>query len=198
MEAERLPPGRVCLDRGSRAVEKVRERLLLATSALRDASVGYAVLGANAVAEWVARVDPGAIRNTPNVDILIERRHRDAATQALAGVGFLRTVIGDRLSFLDQHDTPLRAAVRFWFAGEKVREHYLFPAPNLDETTEGRQFRVVLLEPLVRMKLDSNRTIDKVHVRDMIDVGLVDAGWLGRFPPQLDARLQHLIDTPDG
>jgi len=39
---------------------------------------------------------------------------------------------------------------------------------------------------------------DRTHVRDMLSVGLIDASWPARFPPELAARLQHLIDTPDG
>jgi hypothetical protein len=48
------------------------------------------------------------------------------------------------------------------------------------------------------MKLTSYRDKDKTHVRDMIGVGLVDATWPARYPPELAARLQHLLDTPDG
>lgn len=35
------------------------------------------------------------------------------------------------------------------------------------------------------MKLTSFRDRDRVHVRDLIDVGLVDAGWLKDLPPAL-------------
>ena len=41
--------------------EKVRERLLKATAALRVAGIDYAVAGGNAVAVWVAQVDEGAV-----------------------------------------------------------------------------------------------------------------------------------------
>ena len=52
------------LDRMERAVAKVRERLLRATSALNQAGLPYAVVGGNAVASWVATIDEGAVRNT--------------------------------------------------------------------------------------------------------------------------------------
>ena len=42
------------------AVEAVRERALRATAALAAAGVPYAVIGGNAVAAWVARVDRAA------------------------------------------------------------------------------------------------------------------------------------------
>jgi hypothetical protein len=38
----------------------------------------------------------------------------------------------------------------------------------------------------------------QLHLLDMLDVGLIAATWPARYPPELAARLQHLIDTPDG
>ena len=55
------------------AAEKVKERLRRATRALDAAGVPYAVIGGNAVAEWVGRVDEDAVRNTKDVDLLIRR-----------------------------------------------------------------------------------------------------------------------------
>ncbi len=51
---------------------------------------------------------------------------------------------------------------------------------------------------LVRMKLTSFRDKDRMHLRDFLEVGLIDANWIERFSPELAARLQHLVDTPDG
>jgi hypothetical protein len=44
----------------------------------------------------------------------------------------------------------------------------------------------------------ANHDKDRMHMRDMLGVGLIDATWPARYPPELAARLQHLIDTPDG
>jgi hypothetical protein len=51
---------------------------------------------------------------------------------------------------------------------------------------------------LLRMKLTSYRDKDKTHVRDLLDVGLVDQTWCQRLPPELATRLQILIDSPHG
>ncbi len=48
------------------------------------------------------------------------------------------------------------------------------------------------------MKLTSFRDKDRVHLRDLLEVGLLDATWLPRLPEVLRERLQELIDTPDG
>ena len=54
------------------------------------------------------------------------------------------------------------------------------------------------LDALVRMKLTSFRDKDRMHLRDLIDVGLVDASWLPKLPTEFRARLQMLLDTPEG
>jgi|GEM_PF-3984795 len=36
------------------------------------------------------------------------------------------------------------------------------------------------------------------HLRDLIDVDLIDESWTKRLPPSLAERLQQLLDNPDG
>src|ERR1700677_4333443 len=71
------------------AAERAKERLRRATRALDAAGVPYAVAGGNAVAEWVARVDEGAVRNTRDVDLLVRRIDLPAARAALEAAGFV-------------------------------------------------------------------------------------------------------------
>ncbi len=59
-------------------------------------------------------------------------------------------------------------------------------------------FRVISLEALVRMKLTSYCDKDRTHLRDMIDVGLIDLAWPVKYPGELGQRLQQLLDDPDG
>src|SRR5438132_8916502 len=89
------------LDRMERAVAKVRERLLRATSALNQAGLPYAVVGGNAVASWVATVDEGAARNTRDVDLLVRRTDLPAITAALEQVGFVSGELLDVVMFRD-------------------------------------------------------------------------------------------------
>jgi hypothetical protein len=69
---------------------------------------------------------------------------------------------------------------------------------DVADSVRGKEFQLVSLEALVRMKLSSYRDKDRVYLRDLIGVGLIDASWPARFPPELVARLQHVLDTPDG
>jgi hypothetical protein len=88
--------------------------------------------------------------------------------------------------------------VHLLFAGETVRSGDEFPCPDLDESEPSAEFQVVTLPALVRMKLTSWRDKDRTHLRDMIQVGLVDASWPARLPTALGERLQELLDNPEG
>jgi hypothetical protein len=89
------------LDRMERAVAKVRARLLRTTAVLNQAGIPYAVVGGHAVASWVATVDEGAVRNTPDVDLLVRREDLPAVTAALEQNGFVREEVLDVTMFLD-------------------------------------------------------------------------------------------------
>jgi hypothetical protein len=43
------------------------------------------------------------------------------------------------------------------------------------------------------MKLTSNRDQDRLHLRDMIDVGLVTRDMLTQLPPELAGQLDTLL-----
>jgi len=179
-------------------VEKVRQRVLRAASALEKAGIPYAVAGGNAVAAWVSRVEEAAVRNTQDVDILLRRSDLEAAKTAMAQAGFVYRRAAGAEVFLDGPGAKPREAVHVVFAGEKVRPEYPAPAPDVSESEPAALFRVLGLEPLVRMKLTSFRDKDRTHLRDLLEVGLIDAQWVKQLPPELGPRLQMLVDTPDG
>ena len=188
----------VSWERMSNAVENVRRRLLRAASALAQAKVPYAVAGGNAVAAWVSRVDEAAVRNTQDVDIILRRADLPAARIALEQAGFVYRHAASIDMFLDGPDAKARDAVHIVFAAEKVRADYASAAPDVSESEATETFRLLSLDALVRMKLTSFRDKDRVHLRDLIDVGLVDSGWLQKIPAALRPRLQELLDNPEG
>ena len=180
------------------AVEKVRRRLRRVAEALELAQIPYAVAGGNAVAAWVSEVDEAAVRNTQDVDILIRRADLEHVKQVLTQAGFVYRHSSGIDMFLDGPDAKARDAVHLVFAGEKVRPNYLLPAPEIDESRSTATAQVLNLEALVRMKLTSFRDKDRTHLRDLIEVGLVDASWPTRLPAELGQRLQQLLDDPEG
>jgi hypothetical protein len=196
MDSGRRTP--VSVERMVRAVERVRDRLLRAAMALDRAGIPYAVVGGNAVAAWVSRVDESAVRNTQDVDLLLRRTDLDAAAKALESAGFIRRHVAGLDLFLDGPSAKARDAVHIVFAGEKVRPEYSIAAPDVSESEPAPAFRLVRLDALVRMKLTSFRDKDRVHIRDLVDVGLLDRSWLTRIPAELSERLEQILDTPEG
>lgn len=182
----------------ARSVEKVRERLQRATAALEAAGIAYAVSGGNAVAAWVSTVDEAAVRTTRDVDILIRREDLPQIIAALEAAGFRYRHAAGIDMFLEATGGKFVDAVHLLFAHEKVRDDYVAMTPGVEEFERPHDVRVISLEPLVRMKLTSFRDKDRMHLRDLIAVGLVDATWMQRFQPELAERLQQLLDDPDG
>ena len=196
-----FPP--VSWSRMSGAVEAVRRRLLRAAAALDAASVSYAVVGANAVAAWVSRVDETALRNTRNVDLLLRRTDLPAAMVALEAAGFQHRRVaslgqaGAMDVFLDGPESRVGDAVHIVFAGERTRGDQPEPNTSIEDGEDAGDFRLVTLEALVRMKLSAFRDKDRVHLRDLLGVGLIDAGWLPRLPETLRRRLEEILMHPE-
>ena len=185
-------------DRVVLAVELVRERLLRSTAALNQAGIPYAVAGGHAVATWVSSVDPAGVRQTSDVDILVRRDDLPAIQATLAGVGFVFRHAAGIDMFLDGPAGKARDAVHLIFANEKVRAHEALPNPDVTDSQPGELFQYLTLPALVQIKLTAFRRKDQVHLDDMLEMGLIDATWAARYPAELAARLQSLIDTPGG
>jgi hypothetical protein len=100
--------------------------------------------------------------------------------------------------FLDGPEAKVRDAVHVLWAGEKAVEDAIEETPELGATEQGDGFELIPLADLVRMKLISFRDKDRMHLRDLIAVGLVDEDWPCRFPAELARRLQTILDDPEG
>jgi hypothetical protein len=185
-------------DRMFGAVEKVRERLERACAALEADSIPYAIIGGNAVAAWVATIDDGAVRNTRDVDLLLNEEDLERATKALTSVGFVRDAVMNVTVFLDGPDGKPSQGIHILLAGKKVKPEYVSAAPRVEQSQLIEGKRVVDLRSLVDMKLNSFRRKDQTYLIDMIQVGLIDGTWPASLEPELAGRLQMLIDDPDG
>ncbi len=194
----------VTWQRMAKGIDDVRRRLERVVMALAKFGVRYAVAGENAVAAWVSRVDESAVRNTRDVDILLRREDAEKAREALEAAGFVHRRIaslgkaGAMDIFLDGPDAKVRDAVHVLWAGEKPVPDAIENTPELHETEAGEGFALVPLQDLVRIKLISFRDKDRMHLRDLLSVGLIDESWPTRFPSELAARLQVILDDPEG
>lgn len=180
------------------AMDRVEKRLLKVTKSLEDAGVPYAVIGGNAVAAWVSRVDPAATRTTKGVDLLVDRKDLGQISKVMRDIGFLREEVLGVVMFIDPDEPSVRGGVHIVPAGQRVRPEYEWPAPSVDESEADPQgYRVVTLPALVRMKLTSIRRIDQVHIEDLLRVGLVDDALRVSLPPELKRRLAEIDELRD-
>jgi hypothetical protein len=176
------------------ALDDVSKRLERICRAFAQTQVPYALVGGQAVALWVAQKDPAAVRTTKDVDVLISRNDLPKAKAAAMSAGFDYFEVMGVGMFLDRADPNPRHGVHIVWANEKVRPEYDSPSPSIDQQKEiSPGINVVSLVGLVQMKLQSNRDQDRVHLRDMIDVGLVGRELLDQLPRALGERLIALL-----
>ena len=186
------------LDRIEQAVAMVKQRLKRAAAALDARRIPYAVVGGHAVAAWVSRIDPAAVRTTVDVDLLVSRSDFEAVKAALEEAGFIHAFTFGIDIFVDGPNGKAREAVHILFAGERVKPQDAVPSPDLSAAESFEGYRIMGLDRLIVMKLTAFRLKDRVHLLDMIDVGLIDAATVGRMPEPLRGRLEQLLANPDG
>jgi hypothetical protein len=180
-------------ERMGTAVAKVRERLQRTCETLEQAQIPYAVCGGHAVAAWVATVDEAAVRISPDVEIAVRRANLESVISALTAAGLAHRLASDRANVSQRRDE-----VRIYLANERSRDQDAFPMRDVSESVVISNMRVLKLTALTSLLLSSFRVVDRVHLRDLIDVELLDASWLDRLPPELAARLKQILDTPEG
>ena len=156
------------------------------------------MIGGNAVQHWVSQVDDSVVRNTRDVNIILNESDLDRAIVALEAEGFIYRRSAGVIMFLDGAEAKARVAVHVVFAGQKVRDAYPGPVPEIDAFEIMDEARTLPFDRLVRIKLTSFRDKDRVHLRDLISVDLIDQSWLDRLSPVLRQRLEQLLNDPDG
>ena len=183
--------------RMERAVERVNDRLRKTVRILEGAKVPYAVVGGHAVRAWVAQVDEAALRTTRDVDILVRPHDLSAMILAMTAAGFHHRMTSGLDMFVEHPDASARDAVHVLLVGN-VEKSGDEPNPDIVPLAQTSDFNTVELETLVRMKLNAFRRKDQVHLIDMISLGMIDESWVGRYPENLSARLEELLNDPEG
>lgn len=201
------PLGLQLFDRMERAVWKVRERLRRSVAALDAEGIPYAVTGGQAVRAWVATVDESALRNEPEIGLLVNADDVRAASTCLVADGWLcRRRDGHDFYFTDEADARPESSVALWVrksvrlqpASAPIPPDGRYAWPMVDRAIRLGDISTLTLDALVAVELARHRAVNCMYVRDLIDVGLVDVTWPARLPPELAARLQTILDTPDG
>lgn len=179
------------------SVERVEERLRRTVAILEAAAIPYAVVGGNAVRIWVAQVDPGAVRATNDVDVLVREEDLERIKHIMQENGFQYRKAAGLSMFLEGSGDSVRNAIHLVFANKFVRPDDYEANPEIEPTEYGDGIRTLPQDRLVRMKLNSYRLKDRVHLLDMIQLGIIDESWLSKFPEPLAERLKSLLENPD-
>jgi len=176
------------------ALDDVTDRLERITGALTTAGVPHALVGGQAVALWVATRDSAAVRTTKDVDLLIRKADLPAAKKAARSIGMEYCEILGVGMFLESSDPNPCKAVKLLWAAERVCADDALLSPRVDSCIELEPGKsAVPLADLVTMKLMANRDQDRVHLRDIIDVELVDRSMQAHLPAELALRLDDLL-----
>lgn len=159
--------------------------------------IPYEIVGGMAVAMQIERVDRDQVMLTRDVDLMIDRSDFEKVKDAAPRHGFhYRHAAGLDMLLHGDEKKAIRG-VHLLFSGEKVRPNQT-PNPQLTPermTIYGKEVLVVPVADLVRMKLNSYRDKDRVHVRAMDAVGLITPDVEQRLPADLHSRLQHIRST---
>jgi hypothetical protein len=143
----------------------------------------------------VNAVEPSAVRNTKDLDIMVHRTDLERIKEVAAQHGFTFRHAAGVDMLLPPGETKAMNAVHLVFTGEKVKASQAIPNPPLRPehvSVHGVQVAVISVSDLVQMKLSNNRDIDRVHVDDLDLVGLVTPEIEKSLPANLHARLQEI------
>ena len=180
-----------------RAARKVQARLVRVSRLLNESQVPYAVIGGHAIAAWVATKDESMMRASPEVEILVRPEDIARIREVLEADGMVFRKVADMDIFLDDMASKEVDAVHLIYAGQKIRPEHVLEAPDVDDSGIGKEFKVIPLQSLVSIELVAWRRKNRVHLQDLIGVGLIDSSWPQRFQEPLGSRLQELLDNPD-
>ena len=160
-------------------------------------AIPYEIIGGMAVAAQIERVDRDQVMLTRDVDLMIDRSDFERVKEAAPRHGFhYRHAAGlDMLLFGDERKAI--RGVHLLCSGEKVRPDQTANPPVAPERIAiyGKEVSIIPVADLVRMKLNSFRDKDRVHIRALDALGLITLDIERALPADLHSRLLHIRAT---
>lgn len=158
----------------------------------------HELVGGLAVFLHVENADSTHSSLTRDIDLMIERADlpRVIAIAESQGFRFRHSDGVDMLLYGES--TSARNAIHLLFAHEKVNASQLEEHPAIRPTRtvlHGQDFLVITVLDLVRMKLNSFRDKDCVHIRGMEAAGLITAEIESALSQEQRVRLAHIRET---
>jgi hypothetical protein len=159
--------------------------------------IPYEMIGGMAVAAHIEQVDPDLVMITRDIDIMIQRSDFERVKEAAPRHGFhFRHAAGLDMLLYGAEKKAVRG-VHLVFGGEKVKADQAPNPPLAPEPVKvySKEVSIVPVSDLVRMKLNSFRDKDRVHIRAMDAAGLITSEVERGLSAELGSRLQHVRQT---
>ncbi len=162
---------------------------------LENAAIPHELIGGLAVFVHVERANSEYGRTTKDVDLMIRRADLEQVVAVAEQHGFrFRHVAGvDMLCYGETNKA--KDAIHLLFSGEKVKASQIEPNPPLVPERvpiRGENVWIIPVADLVRMKLTTYRLVDRVHIKDMEEVGLITPQIERSLSPELLHRLEAI------
>ena len=160
---------------------------------LQDAGVPFEIVGGVAVNAHIFASHRSRSFVTRDIDVLIHRNDLAQAAQAAGTLGYRarKMMVGYTLIRPEQ---DLAEAVHLIFVGEKSKSTQPLPHPDLhpeEKQLLGITIPVAPLQDLLRMKLNSLRPKDLVHIEILDEAGLITPALEQGLPAALRERLEE-------
>jgi hypothetical protein len=172
---------------------------------MTQAKVAFEVIGGMAVNAHLVACEQGSRAFvTRDIDLLVQRSDLPTIVEAAEAAGYTaRKIVGGHM--LIRPGQQPGEAVHLVFAGERSRSDNLLPHPMIRaENIQlfGVEAPVAALCDLVRMKLNSYRAKDLVHLQTLDACGLITPQIERELPAMLKERLdnarnQFASEAPD-
>ena len=172
---------------------------------LSQAKLPFQLIGGMAVnAHLLASQQRSRTFVTKDIDLLVQRSDLPAIVQAAEAAGYSARKIMGGFMLIWPGQQPAEA-VRLIFVGERSKSTNPLPHPSLNAQTMqvfGVEVPVAALVDLVRMKLNSSRAKDLVHLETLDACGMITPAIEQQLPSVLrerlvEARKQFAKEQPD-
>jgi hypothetical protein len=173
-------------------VKQLFDLARLVEQAFASAGLEYRVVGGLAAYLYVEEREPDAGRLTRDIDIAVRREDLERIAKAAEPFGLKYRHAAGMDMLVQAGEPSARRAVHLVFAGEKVRQDYPEPTPQLGDYRTINGIRLIPLADLVSMKLTSFRAKDEAHLKDLDEAGLITPEMEAGLAPVLRERLARV------
>ena len=174
-----------------RGISMLADELGAIVGVLNEAGVAYELIGGVAVNAHILERHRSRSFVTRDIDLMIGREDLERVVEAGRRAGYEgRKIMGGYMLIREGQDPA--EAVHLLFSGERSKSTHGLPHPPVQPELRnvfGLAVPVAPVADLVRMKLNSFRPKDLVHLEILEETGLITAAVEAGLPAELRVRL---------